>query len=294
MESAVSSRKRREGSREAEQSGGKVLEVGWGAAVVAVIALVAIAAGAWFVLGRPDDGVGGTAESADTASGVGQSSGQATGAGSGSGGAGVAPGGAAAAPTAAREPGAWFTAEGDPALGNPNAPVTLIEFSDYQCPNCRQFAVEVLPWLRQRWMGEGLVRVVFRDFAIRGNESHLAAQAAHCAGEQGLYWTYHDALFAAQSGENLGTFSAANLAQLAGTAGLDPTLFAACLESGRHAARVAASTKAAYDQGYEGTPTYLVNGRQTQGAIEIDRWEELFLLFASDIATATAASGATQ
>jgi protein-disulfide isomerase len=256
---------------------GRVVEVGWGAAVaVLLVGAVVVAAIVWFVLGGGEQGTG-------TAGNTGGSPGDVVGAGDRA-------SGAQAAPTAAREPGSWFTAEGDPALGDRNAPVTLIEYSDYQCPNCRQFAQEVLPWLRQRWMADGVVRVVFRDYAIRGDESHLAAEAAHCAGEQGLYWAYHDALFAAQSGENMGAFSAESLENLAGTVGLDATLFAACRASGRHRARVEASTQEAFAQGYEGTPTYLVNGRKTQGAIDIDRWEELFLLFVQDFAAATSAA----
>ncbi|MFN2115386.1 MAG: DsbA family protein [Anaerolineae bacterium] len=264
--------KRGEERKTGGRTGGddRVIEIGWGLGAAALLAVAAVAVLAWYVLARPDGSVEPTGGVVSTA-----------------------PQSPEALPTAAREPGAWFTPDGEPVLGGPNAPVTIIEYSDYQCPNCAQFALDVLPWLRLGWMGDGMVRVVFRDFAIRGGESVLAARAAHCAGEQGLYWTYHDALFASQSGENSGAFSADNLVRLADSVGVDGAQLAACLDAGRYADRVAASTQEAYDQGFEGTPTYLVNGRRTQGAIETEKWEELFSLFMAENATATAAAGTT-
>jgi len=192
------------------------------------------------------------------------------------------------------ERGTHVTAEGDPAIGSAAAPITIVEYADYQCSNCRQFAEEVLPWLKRTWMAQGAVRVVFRDFAVKGAESVLAAEAAHCAGEQGRYWSFHDALFAAQSGENEGTFKRDRLVALAGQVGLDADALGACVDANRHRARVAAATQAALGQGFAGTPTFLVNGHKTQGAIPTDRWDELFKIFFSEEfarATATAASG---
>ena len=184
-----------------------------------------------------------------------------------------------------------MTADGDPGLGSLAAPVTIVEYSDFQCPNCRQFATEVLPWLSGSWMARGFVKLIFRDFAIRGPESVQAAAAAHCAAEQGRFWAYHDRLFATQAGENKGTFSPENLRKLAVEGGLDGAAFDACLASGRYDARVTKSTDDAKAQGFAGTPTFVINGRKTQGAIEIADWDELFGLFQQEFARATA--GAT-
>lgn len=177
----------------------------------------------------------------------------------------------------------WRSQDGDPGIGQPSAPVTILEFSDYQCPNCRQFATEVLPWMAASWMEQGLVRVVFRDFAGLGPESEQAAAAAHCAAEQGRFWAYHDGLFALQSGQNEGAFAPESLQALARQLGLDESVFSACLASGRSQERVRASTDLARRAGYEGTPTFIINGRATSGAIPVARWEELFRLFASDL-----------
>jgi len=183
--------------------------------------------------------------------------------------------------------GEGVTPEGDPVIGAASAPVTIVAYSDYQCPNCRQFATEVLPWLEREWMAQGFVRVVFRDFAIRGAESYAAAHAAHCAGEQGRYWVYHDALFASQSGENAGAFARDKLRATAERVGLDAGAFDACMDADRYRQRIEGSTASARGQGFQGTPTFLVNGRKTQGAIQIADWDQLFRLYQQDFARAT-------
>ncbi len=175
------------------------------------------------------------------------------------------------------------TADGDPFYGSPLAPVTVVEYADYQCPNCRQFATEVLPWLASTWLGQGLVRVVYRDFAIRGEASFRAAQAAHCAGDQGRYWPYHDALFLSQTDQSGEPFDRTQLLTLANEVALEPSAFAACLDDERYRNRVQAATDAALAKGFKGTPTYEINGRVTSGAIEIDRWNELFQAYENEL-----------
>jgi protein-disulfide isomerase len=206
----------------------------------------------------------------------------------------VAPGPATAVTTA--DAGTWTTPEGDPAIGAPTAPVTIVEYSDYQCPNCRQFATEVLPWLKQTWLAQGFVRVVYRDFALRGADSVRAAEAAHCAGEQRRYWSFHDRLFAAQTGADGPPFSPAHLQQIARELGLDRPAFERCVTEGRYRDRVEASTRLAQSQGFQGTPTYIINGRETRGAIPVADWERLFQLYQDQLARGQAtpwgASGA--
>jgi len=191
-------------------------------------------------------------------------------------------------PAATLEPGTWVTADGDPAIGAPGAPVSIVEYEDYQCGNCRQFTTEVVPWLRGSWLRDGFVNIVVRDFAIQGEDSVRAAEAAHCAAEQGRFWAYHDALFQAQPGP----YDADSLVSIASALGLDADAFAACLSSGRYEASVEASTQAGHAQGFDGTPTYLINGRQVQGAIEIERWQALFEAFVADFAKATQSGAA--
>ena len=90
----------------------------------------------------------------------------------------------------------------------------------------------VEPELVKRYVDEGKVKLVWRDFAWIGEESRLAAQAARCAGRQGMFWEYHDHLYNNQRGENRGQFAAANLRQFAATLGLDSPSFDSCLEAG--------------------------------------------------------------
>jgi len=203
---------------------------------------------------------------------------------SGQGSAPVADSGAA--PSSRRvsaEIGASFTAEGEPVIGSEDAPVTIVEYSDFQCPNCRQFALEVLPWLKETWLRQGIVRVIYRDFAIRGEDSFRAATAAQCAAEQGRYWSYHDALFTAFSAEGASAYTLESLVALASSAGLNPERLAGCLADGSLRARVEATTNDAHQQGLEGTPTYFINGRQVAGAIEIADWEALFQAYAQEL-----------
>lgn len=191
------------------------------------------------------------------------------------------------APTPALEPGAWTTVSGHPVLGSPTAPVKIVEYADYQCSNCRGFAVEILPWMRETWVRRGYASVESRDFAILGAESTRAAEAAHCAGEQGRFWSYHEELFRQQSGQNQGVFSDSALRAIASDLGLDSAAFAECLSGGRYRARVDASTQLAVSEGYEGTPVFEINGRAVQGAITKARWEELFTAYEEEIAQAT-------
>ena len=114
-----------------------------------------------------------------------------------------------------------------PALGR-DAPVTIVEFSDYQCPFCRRFYATTLPAIKKEYIDAGKVRYVFRDFPLEELHSHArkAAEAAHCAGEQGKYWQMHDALF-----QNQGTLELPQLAEHARAVGLDSLVFNRCMSS---------------------------------------------------------------
>jgi protein-disulfide isomerase len=158
--------------------------------------------------------------------------------------------------------------------GSADAPVTLIEFSDFQCPYCGRFAVETFPAIDDAYIASGQVRVGYQHFAFLGDESRWAAEAAECAGEQQAFWEYHDLLFTSQSGENQGAFSKDNLKTFAQSLGLDAQVFNGCLESGRYAGLVAGETQAAQQLGVRSTPTFLVNGRPVLGAQPFDVFAE--------------------
>jgi protein-disulfide isomerase len=147
----------------------------------------------------------------------------------------------------------------DPVKGPANAPITIVEYSDYQCPYCAR----VNPTLDQVRKTYGdRVRIVFKDFPLPNHaEAPKAAEAAHCAGEQGKYWELHDRLFANQQ-----ALQVPMLKQHATELGLDMNAFNQCLDSGKHAGRVAENVKSGQALGVGSTPTLYVNGRPVLGA----------------------------
>jgi len=149
-----------------------------------------------------------------------------------------------------------------PTLGRADAPVTIIEFSDYQCPFCERFFATILPALKKDYIDTGKLRYVFRDFPLEMHpQARKAAEAAHCAGEQGKYWEMHDVLF-----QNQRALTPPQLAEHARLVGLDGATFDACLSSGRHAARVDRGLADGAAAGVQGTPGFVI-GKTTSGDI---------------------------
>jgi protein-disulfide isomerase len=147
------------------------------------------------------------------------------------------------------------------ALGDPNAPVTIELWSDFQCPVCERFATTLEPRLRTSYLSDGRVRLVYRDFAFLGSESVDAAAGARIAEELGLgFWPFHDLLYANHAGENLGAFSRDRLADIAAVAGLDRSAFATALKDPRHALAVNQETGQGHALGVNSTPTLVING----------------------------------
>jgi protein-disulfide isomerase len=194
------------------------------------------------------------------------------GAGGSAGTANVAQNNAAAAPTgmtASATTTAAILALGprDAILGSPNAPVTVIEYGDYQCPFCAQYYQTVQPQLMQQYINTGKVKMVFRDFPFLGPESTAAANAAQCAEDQNKFWAYHDALYTAKIGdvnkggsENDGFFTTAVFTNLASQLGLNMTTFTSCLSKSTDASYIAQEKANGATIGVNSTPTTFVNG----------------------------------
>lgn len=161
-----------------------------------------------------------------------------------------------------------------PRLGNAQAKVTIVEFSDFQCPFCSRFQQLVYPQLKLDYIDTGKASFVYQDFAFLGEESKLAGQAAKCAGEQQKFWEYHDHLFEQQKGENEGAFSVKNLKTFARTLKLNTSAFGTCLDSGKYLAAVEAETASGRNMGITGTPTVLVNGKIVVGAQPYDVFKQ--------------------
>jgi protein-disulfide isomerase len=121
-----------------------------------------------------------------------------------------------------------------PRLGDPNAPVTIVEYADFQCPFCEKVFQSVLPQIKTKYIASGKANFVFQDFAFLGPESTRAAEAAKCAGAQGKFWDYHDTLYQSQNGENQGAFADPKLKGFAKTLGLDITQFNTCLTTKKY------------------------------------------------------------
>jgi protein-disulfide isomerase len=149
-----------------------------------------------------------------------------------------------------------------PMLGRADAPVTIVEFSDYQCPFCQRFFATTLPALKQEYIDAGKLRYVFRDFPLEMHaQARKAAEAAHCAGEHGKYWEMHDRLF-----QNQRALAPLQLAEHARAIGLDGVEFETCLSSARHAARVERGLADGVAAGVQGTPGFVV-GRTKAGDV---------------------------
>jgi protein-disulfide isomerase len=150
-------------------------------------------------------------------------------------------------------------------LGNPEASVTVDVWNDYQCPQCRVFATEVLPELLGKGVRVGLVKIVYHDRIVvdanvGSHDSANAANAARCAADQGKFWTYQDWLWANQGTEGNGAFTTARLVAIGARVGLDNDAFRACVRNGSHASDVLAESAAGKAQGVNATPTVVVNG----------------------------------
>ena len=150
-----------------------------------------------------------------------------------------------------------------PSLGSASAPITIIEFSDFQCSFCRKFWAETLPKLKEAYINTGKAQFSYRHFAILGKHSEQAALASECAAEQRKFWEYHDQLFKNQGGL---AFTESRLKQYARDIGLNVGVFGTCLETGKYRQKVERETEAAANLGGRGTPLFIVNQRPLVGA----------------------------
>ncbi len=159
-------------------------------------------------------------------------------------------------------------AQGD-TLGQPDAPVVVEVYSDYQCPICGRFAREYLPRLVGSVVADGTARIVERSIVILdppgGRESLDAAAGASCAARENLHWQFHDWVMWNQRGENEGAFSRDRLRAMADRVGLDPDAFAICLDDPEVRGEITTRTQEALAAGIDRTPTFVVNGEQIVG-----------------------------
>jgi len=159
------------------------------------------------------------------------------------------------------------------AMGDPNAPVRIDEFSDYQCPYCRQFQETTLPQLAANEIADGKVYFVYHPFSFIGQESRDAANAAFCAGDQGKFFEYSETVFANQAGENVGAFSQSRLQAFGEALGLDMATFNTCLSENQHQDEVNQEYAKGVAAGVQSTPSFLINGKLVTGALPYDQFQ---------------------
>jgi len=167
--------------------------------------------------------------------------------------------------------------------GDPNAPIKIEEYSDFQCPFCRRFFENTEEQLISQYIETGTVYFVYHSFGdFIGQESENAAEAAYCAGDQGKFWEMHDTIFANQTGENVGAFSDRRLMAFGEKIGLDMDAYRTCYNNGTYKDMVDEDAKAGLTAGISATPsfilTYTVNGEEKtvtlEGAQPIEAFKE--------------------
>jgi len=153
--------------------------------------------------------------------------------------------------------------DNDPMLGNKNAPLTIVEFSDFQCPYCGRFRTETLDQIKSEYVDTGKVNFVYRDFPLTSIHPNAqpAAEAAECANEQGKYWEYHDILFSNQQ-----SLSTSNYKKWAADLGLNTDKFNDCVDSRKYKDEVEKDSADAQAAGGRGTPYFIIGSTPLSGA----------------------------
>jgi protein-disulfide isomerase len=166
----------------------------------------------------------------------------------------------------------WTTlADGGATLGNPDAKVTIVEFSDFECPFCSKFHKKTMPALREKYIDAGKARIVFRNFPLEFHASAMkAAEAVECAGVQGRFWQMADKAF-----DNQADLTRDNYRTWAGEIGVEDVAFSQCLDTDMKLTKVKNDIKDADDIGVRSVPTFFINGRVVEGAQEPEIFERI-------------------
>ena len=151
-----------------------------------------------------------------------------------------------------------FVSNGSPVLGDPNAPITLVEFGDYQCHYCNVFFDTIEEDIMRNYVDTGKVKIIFKDYNIIGPDAINASHGAHCAGEQELFWEYHDMLYSNWTGENNGWASPHNLTMFANEINVNMEQWTECMDEKPYAKTIIESNNDAQALELTGTPAFFV------------------------------------
>lgn len=166
----------------------------------------------------------------------------------------------------------------DVILGDSKAPVTLVEYGDYQCPFCGRFFTQTEPKIRDVYIKTGKVQMIYRNLAFLGPESQEAAEAAECAKDQKKFWPYHDEIFNVEvedGEEHNGNLNRDLFLKIARDLGMDAAAFTACYDGNKYAEKVKKETADAQAAGVNATPTNFVNGELVRGAQPFEQFKEV-------------------
>lgn len=152
-------------------------------------------------------------------------------------------------------------------IGDPNAPVTIVAYEDFQCPHCQDFNRALEKTIREDLIKPGVARFVYKHRFVISNDSMVAAMAAECAADQGRFWEYHDVLLAALR-RNPGAVQISDFEKLAADIGLDTAVYNQCLESQKYKEAMLREDIEARDQGINSTPTIYINDVKYEGAFD--------------------------
>lgn len=171
------------------------------------------------------------------------------------------------------------TPEGNPAKGSPDAPVTIIEYTEFQCPYCARFVKETLPLIEENYVITGKVRLIFRNFPVH-QQAVVAAGAAVCAQEQGKFWEMHDTLFAQQEEWSGNPDFMVLLEGYAQDIGLDTEQFTSCLipeeeKEPEWLDKLRKDFQAGQEAGVEGTPSFFINDQVIVGAYPFEEFQRV-------------------
>lgn len=153
-------------------------------------------------------------------------------------------------------------------IGSPSAPITIVEYTDFQCHYCQQFALEIAPLIDQYYIRTGKVRFVIKPVIAFGDESRLAAEVSECAAEQNQFWPYYYALMRLKLSSSIEDFTIEKAQELAQQLGLDMILFNESLSSGKYKDKVLQGDAEARNRGFEYIPAFFVNGVQADVIVE--------------------------
>jgi protein-disulfide isomerase len=162
--------------------------------------------------------------------------------------------------------------EGRPMKGDPDAPILMVEYSDFECPFCGRWIDETYPSIDENYIQTGQVKLVFKHFPLSFHQNALpAALASECAHEQGMFWEMHDIIFANQE-----SLSTANLKQWAADIGLDTEQFNGCFDSQKYADQIQQDMAEGIEEGISGAPGFIINGVVISGALPYESFTEVF------------------